>query len=260
MSFHLISIIMPAYCAEKTIECAIHSIQAQTYKNWELIIIDDGSEDTTWNLITNLSKVDERIHCFKNLKNMGVSETRNRGINLASGDWIAFLDSDDSWTSKKLERQIQLLEKQPDAALIFTGSAYINDKGIVAAYHLRVPLQISYRSLLKQNVISCSSVLVKKELMLRYPMKYDDMHEDYAVWLQILKNGGKALGIDEPLLIYRISENSKSSNKKSAAYMTFKVYRFMGLNMIQALYYFSCYACKNIKKHYRIHRSFRYGE
>ena len=248
----LISIVMPAYQAEKTLEASVLSVQKQTYENWELLLIDDCSKDTTWELALRLAKQDPRIRPFRNTRNMGVSAARNQGIHQANGEWIAFLDSDDLWEKDKLEKQLRLIQLHIDADLVFTGSAFIDKNGNRSAYCLPVPQTIRYRQLLKQNVISCSSVLVKKKWMLRYPMLHDDMHEDFAVWLQILKNGGRAYGVNEPLLIYRLSADSKSGNKKKAARMTYKVYRYMGLNTLQALYFFCWYTGKNLYKYWKI--------
>lgn len=245
----LISIVMPAYNAEKTIREAIESVIAQTYQNWELIVVDDCSTDSTNNLLQCLLETDTRIKVFHNACNYGVSETRNNGVKQSSGDWIAFLDSDDMWKKEKLQKQINLLKQKTNGDIIFTGSAFVDNTGKSNTFILKVPDEISYCELLKQNLISCSSALVKKEWLIRYPMKHDDMHEDYAVWLQILKSGGHAYGVNEPLLVYRLSKNSKSGNKRKAAYMTYRVYRYVGLNFLQALYYFCWYACKNLRKY-----------
>lgn len=248
----LISIIMPAYNAEKTIRDSIESILIQSYQNWELIVINDCSEDNTYAVILETAKKDCRIRTLDNPCNSGVSESRNLGIAAAQGVWIAFLDSDDIWKSDKLEKQVSLITEKKDADIVFTGSAFIDGLGKQSAYFLVVPSKISYHGLLKQNLISCSSVLVKKALVVKYPMKHDEMHEDYAVWLQILKNGGHAYGINEPLLLYRLSNDSKSSNKIKAARMTYKVYRHMGLSYFQSLYYFSWYTWRSLRKYYNI--------
>lgn len=250
-----ISVIMPAYNAEKTLDQAVQSVINQTYFNWELLIIDDCSKDNTYLLMQKLQLNDERIKILKNDQNSGVSESRNKGVEAACGQWVAFLDSDDMWDPNKLEKQVTLLNQKKDAVLFFTGSAFINSNGEVSKYKLSVPEEITYHQLLKQNVISCSSVLVKRDIIRQFPMKYDDMHEDYAVWLQILKQGYLTCGINEPLLIYRLSANSKSSNKRKAAWMTYKVYRYLGLNHAQAMYYFCWYAWRNLKKYHAIQKS-----
>lgn len=248
----LVSIVMPAYNAQKTITDSVKSVLAQTYQNWELIVIDDCSSDNVYDMIQELFNTEFRIILMRNEKNMGVSETRNKGVSQAKGKWIAFLDSDDCWLPEKLEKQIQVIREKSDASLVFTGSAFLDSGGRKSGYFLKVPESISYKELLKQNIISCSSVLVRKELIRKYPMKMDEMHEDYAVWLQILRAGYHAYGINEPLLEYRLSEKSKSGDKRKAAIMTYKVYKYIGLNRFQICYYFFFYMWRNLKKYFFI--------
>ena len=125
----MISIVMPAYNAAGTIRDSIQSIFAQTVKDWELIVIDDGSKDDTTRILEELAAVDKRIRFLKNEKNSGASYTRNRAVALARGEWIAFLDSDDLWRSDKLEKQLALIEKHPNAVICYTASSFIDDKG-----------------------------------------------------------------------------------------------------------------------------------
>lgn len=246
----LISIIMPAYNCEKFIGEAITSVIEQTYKSWELIVIDDGSSDNTVRIIKRFSNKHDRIQLYINEKNQGVSETRNKGISLANGDWIAFLDSDDMWEKTKLEKQIGHAQKM-NAEFLFTGSSYINEFGNYYRGKFEVPDKVSYEKLRLQNVISCSSVLLKKKFFDSIKMERDDMHEDYAVWLRVLKTGVCAFGINEPLLIYRISSNSKSGNKIKTIKMTYKVFRFIGINPFGSLYFMIRHIIGSIKK-YRI--------
>lgn len=244
-----ISIIMPAYNAEKTIGTAIKSVIRQTFKDWELLVINDQSTDKTKQEILFWAEQDERIFYIENSYNMGVAQTRNRGIAQAKGKWIAFLDSDDLWEPDKLTEQIKWIKKYK-AKLVFTGSAFIDKSGRKLDYFLEVPEKVSFRKLLKQNIISCSSVLIEKKLLLKYPMAERGMHEDYAVWLSILKNERIiAYGINRPLLIYRISTTSKSGNKKKAALMHWRVYRYLELPLIPSAYYFLWYVIKNFKKY-----------
>ncbi|WP_353097075.1 glycosyltransferase [Tissierella praeacuta] len=244
------SIIMPAYNAERYIEESIKSILYQTCTDWELIIIDDCSNDQTPNICKSYTEHSENILYFRNPSNKGVAESRNRGVSLAQGEWIAYIDSDDCWHPQKLELQLRLAaEKQ--ARFIFTGSSFINENSVSLEYCLPVPLEIFYKELLKQNIISCSSVLIHKELMLRYPMENgSEMHEDFAVWLKILQNEKiSAYGIDQPLLIYRISSTSKSGNKIKAGIMTYRVYRHIGVSIIPACYYWICYFFRSLNKY-----------
>lgn len=251
----LISIVMPVYNCERYIMQAVESVIAQTYQNWELLIINDASQDNTQSIVNELAQKDSRIHVYDNAENSGVSKTRNRGVTLAKGDWIAFLDSDDAWAVEKLEKQVNFLQTNEEAELIFTGSAFINEDNQRAGYELHVPQTVDFRELLKQNVISCSSVLIKKEYLLLYSMPGDKMHEDYTVWLRTLKKVQFAYGIDEPLLIYRISSNSKSGNKLNAAKMQYRVYRFVGLNIFQAMHYMVWYTVRNLRKYRKIYSS-----
>ena len=101
----LVSVIMPAYNAEKYIEEAVSSVLSQTYKNWELLILDDCSSDCTAEIAEYFASLDTRIRLLRNPQNMGVAKTRNRGFDIAKGEWIALLDSDDVWHSDKLEKR-----------------------------------------------------------------------------------------------------------------------------------------------------------
>lgn len=257
----MISIVMPAYNAEKTISASIRSVLSQTFPDWELIIVNDCSKDRTEAVVKELigtlpAELSEKLHVLSNEKNLGVSESRNKGIRYAHYDWIALLDSDDLWDSAKLAEQTALIEEKPDASIIFTGSAFINEYGDRSSYELHVPSEVNYRGLLSQNLISCSSVLIKRKLLLKNQMLHDELHEDFIVWLALLRSGYKAYGIDKPLLIYRLSASSKSGNKFKAACMTFRVYRYIGLNLLLAVACLCAYTVKNTLKYRRIYAGF----
>lgn len=249
----LVSIIMPAYNCEKYVVEAINSILAQTYQNWELLVLDDGSKDNTLQIINELGGKDPRIKSLPNGENMGVSETRNRGIGLAVGDWIAFLDSDDMWEPTKLEKQMKAA-KEYSVEFVFTGATYINEAGEPFKGTFEVPEKVTYKKLRNQNVISCSSVLVRKKYFENIKMEKDDMHEDYAVWLRILRLGVVAHGLNEPLLIYRISRDSKSGNKLKTVKMTYKVFRFIGINPVGSAYFMARHVLASVGKYRKIFR------
>lgn len=247
----LISIIMPAYNCEKYIIEAINSVIKQTYVNWELIVIDDGSKDNTVKIIKEFSSNEIRISFFQNDENQGVSITRNKGISIAKGDWIAFLDSDDIWEKTKLEKQMEYA-KRTSSEFLFTGVSYINESGKPFKGIFEVTNEVTYKKLRVQNVISCSSVLIKKKFFNIIKMDRDDLHEDYAVWLRILKTGLTAHGINEPLLIYRISRNSKSGKKIKTIKMTYKVFRFIGINPIGSSYFMFRHIMGSVLKYKKI--------
>jgi teichuronic acid biosynthesis glycosyltransferase TuaG len=126
----LVSVIIPVYNRPDIILDAVESVQNQTYKNWELIIVDDASTDTTWQVIQDLAKQDNRIRVFRHEKNRSCGAGRNTGIVHAQGKYLAFLDSDDAWLPEKLEKQVRVFEQEsPALGLVYTGVTIINDKG-----------------------------------------------------------------------------------------------------------------------------------
>lgn len=250
-----VSVIIPAYNAERFVSNAVTSAAGQTERDIEIIIIDDCSSDRTAGLCRSMAESDSRIRFMQNERNSGVSATRNSGVAAATGEYIAFLDSDDIWAPDKLRLQLELAEAHPDCPIIFTASSFIAADGTPFEYTLHVPETVGFKRLLRQNIISCSSVMARRELLLAHPFMYDGMHEDYAVWLEILRGGAPARGIDEPLLIYRLSDGSKSSNKLRSALMQYRVYRHIGLGIPRSLFYMPIYMLNGIKKYKGIKNS-----
>lgn len=249
-----ISVVMPAYNSEKYIKDSILSVLKQRYSNFELLVIDDGSTDRTENIVTQIMQEDARVILHKLPCNQGVSVARNYGVSMANGEWIAFLDSDDCWAPQKLEKQLELA-KLCQSEFLFTGSAFMDENGKLVRYMLSVPEKIRYCDLLKQNLISCSSVLIKKNLIQQYPMQSLNIHEDYVTWLQILRDGTIAHGVNLPLLIYRIHSLSKSGNKLKAARMNYNSYRYVGLNLRESVYYMLQYMVRSLIKYGKIERN-----
>lgn len=256
--FGLISVIMAAYNAESTIRRSIASVLSQTYPHFELLVIDDGSHDATAAAADEMAAGDARIRVLKNGENHGVSYTRKRGLDAARGAWVAILDADDTWAPEKLEKQIAR-QKESGADLLFTGSAFVDAAGRSIPWYLHAPAEVTYRQLLKQNVLSNSSALVRKELYAEHFVARDDIHEDFAIWLKILKTGRKAYGVDEPLFTFRVSGSSKSGNKVLSARMNWKTYRYVGLNILSALYYEGWYIIRGLLKYRHLRRFIRGG-
>lgn len=242
----LISIIMAAYNSGKTISQSIESVLAQTYTDFELIVINDCSTDNTVEIVNSFD--DERIRLISNEKNLGVSRTRHNGVEAARGEWIAILDSDDMWKPDKLMKQVEL-QAQTNAELLYTGSAFIREDGTDIDWVLHVPAKLDYKTLLKQNLLSNSSSLVKKSLFLENEVASDEAHEDFACWLKILSSGKVAYGVDEPLLIYRLSKSSKSGKKSKAARMNWNTYKIVGLGFCRSCYYMGWYTLKGVLKY-----------
>jgi teichuronic acid biosynthesis glycosyltransferase TuaG len=245
---------MPAYNAEKTIEFAISSDLAQTHKDWELIVIDDGSTDKTVAILSELAATDSRIRFLQNENNKGVSYTRNRAVELAEGEWIAFLDSDDLWRENKLRVQLELA-KEKDADIVYCSYAMMDERGCKRCDDFLVPRKTDLKSMLVRSVISCSTVLLSRQVALDHPFPTGYYHEDYALWLQLLQQGHQAFGTDQVLADYRVLAHSRASNKLHSACHRWTIYRsLLHLSRIQSIRYLGLYAFAGFRK-YRIHRA-----
>lgn len=243
------SVIIPAFQCEKYIEECIASAQSQTISNIEILVIDDYSLDNTAKIIRRMAESDARIRFLQQENNLGVAAARNRGIIEARSDWVAFLDSDDKWLPDKLEKQMDL-QHQTGADLLYTGAQCMDANEILQDRYYEVPASITYESLLFGNCIVCSSVLVRQRLMIENPMKHSELHEDYICWLELLKKGCKARGCQQFLTIYRISQTSKSANKISSAYRTWRVLKYMEVSFLKRCFCFMAYAVHGIKRHW----------
>ncbi|MCE5221759.1 MAG: glycosyltransferase family 2 protein [Clostridium sp.] len=244
---NLVSVIIPVYNASKTIEKTIKSVLCQSYTYFEIIIIDDWSTDNSFKIIEELSKSDSRIIIYRNQKNLGVAKTRNVGINIAKGEFISFLDSDDIWKCSKLEKQLEYI-KQKNADICYTSYEMINNNETNSV--LRVaPKEINYNGLLKENVICCSTAVAKTSLLKKYPFQTEFFHEDFVMWLKLLKHEYKAVGIQESLVIYR--KGGRSSDKLKACRNRWIVYRKSEkLSLILSIYYLINYTLNGVKKYY----------
>lgn len=243
----LVSVIMPAYNCSAFIGQALDSALSQEV-SLEIIVINDCSEDDTDVLMEKYLHFPQ-IRYFRNEKRLGVSATRNRGIFAARGEYIAFLDADDCWEKDKLKKQLDLIVKK-GTVICSTARELMNPDGSLTGYIIPVKTELDYHSVKMQNQINCSSVLIKTQVAREFPMHDDDCHEDYLMWLEILRKYGKACAINEPLLKYRISSSGKSGNKWNSAKMTFRTYRNMGFGYAESSIYFISYALHGIKKYF----------
>lgn len=243
----LISVVIPAYNCADVIGSAIDSALAQSVA-LEILVLDDGSSDELEAVMAGYEG-NEAVRFAKNEKNLGAAATRNRGVSLARGKYVAFLDADDYWTEEKLSRQLARME-QTGCVLCCTARELMTPEGELTGKVIPVKEQISYRELLKHNSINCSSVLILTEVAREFPMHHDDSHEDYIMWLEVLRKYGFACGINEPLLKYRLSNSGKSGNKLHSAKMTYKVYRYMGFGVLKSMACFCSYAFHGVKKYF----------
>ncbi|MEC2076093.1 glycosyltransferase family 2 protein [Metabacillus fastidiosus] len=246
----LVSIITPSYNSTRFIPDTINSVMAQTYENWEMLIVDDCSKDESRQLIRSFIEQDERIKLIELTENSGAAVARNTAIKAAKGKYIAFLDSDDLWVPEKLEKQIAFMEEN-DYAFTYTEYELMDVDGNLLNRTINVPSQINYKGLLRNTIIGCLTVVVNREKTGPFEMPNIRTRQDFALWLSILKRGITAHGLQEVLAKYRLVPGSISSNKVKAAKQTWKVYRDIEkLNLTTSIISFLGYAFHAVKKTY----------
>jgi teichuronic acid biosynthesis glycosyltransferase TuaG len=238
----LVSVITPSYNSSRFIKETIKSVQAQTYDNWEMIIVDDKSTDNTITIIEEIKQEDNRIKLIQLSTNSGAAIARNTAIKKAKGRFIAFLDSDDLWLPTKLEQQTKFMLSN-DYAFTFTNYRIMKENGKKTEIVAKVTKDIDYNGLLKNTIIGCLTVMLDTTKIDNIEMVNIRTRQDFVLWLSILKRGFKAYGLNEELALYRKVEGSISSNKLKAAKRTWKVYREIEkINLFKSTWYFINYA------------------
>jgi teichuronic acid biosynthesis glycosyltransferase TuaG len=247
----LVSIITPAYNSEKTIKATIDSVLAQTYSQWELlVVIDEGTQDSTSEIVNQWNQKDPRIQLLKVPSGKGLALSRNFALSQSQGQYVAFLDSDDVWLADKLTEQINFLVNQK-AALSCHAFRRIDFEGTKTGQLIDVPSNITYQTLLKNNVMGCLTVLVDQTQT--GPLQFEETkHEDYLLWLKLLKAGHKCVGLKKDLARYRIVPTSRSANKVEMTFMRWKILRFHEhLNVLKSFYYLGAYVMSSLLKYRR---------
>lgn len=208
----LVSIITPTYNCAKFIARTIESVQAQTYSNWEMIIVDDRSQDNTKEIVEEYAKKDLRIQYHLLDMNSGAAVARTTAMKLAKGTYMAFLDSDDIWASDKLERQIKWMN---DNGYFFSCTAYeqIDEDGNSLNRVIKTIKKTDYNRLLLDCPVGNSSVMYDVEKMGKFEVPDIRKRNDDALWLQMLKKEKYIWGMPDVLMKYRVRKNSISSNK-----------------------------------------------
>lgn len=229
----MVSIITPCYNGAKYVSETIESVISQTYVDWEMIIVDDGSKDNSVEIIKTYSEKDNRIQLVQQ-PNGGSSVARNKGISLCRGQYIALLDADDLWDSTFLEKQINYL-KRKNAICVSCSYRRINDKSQEILHPLKVKSIITYKDMTVMNRIGCLSGLYDSskygKIYLREELK--SIRDDYAYWLDIVKLEGVAVGNPEVLASYRVLSNSTTGKKIKLIGKQYSFYnKYLGLNPV----------------------------
>lgn len=248
----LVSVIMPAYNMEAFVQEAIESVIEQSIVDWELIVIDDCSQDNTQAIVAEFAEKDARIRLVVNEENMGVAKTRNRGMAMSRGKFVALLDSDDYWKPQMLEKMVARAE-ETDADIIYCSYELVDEQGKKVCNDFIVPETTSFDESIIRSVITCSTVLITAKLAKKHRFPTNLYHEDIALWFQLLKDVCIARGVTEVLAGYRQRANSRSAGKLSSAARRWPIYRkHLGLSFWKSSITMVQYAFYGLKKFKRL--------
>ena len=248
---NLVSIITPSYNCEKFIGQTIQSVIDQTYKNWEMIVVDDCSTDNSRIIIEKMAEREPRIKPIFLKRNVGAGRARNVAIKISRGKYLAFLDSDDMWVTKKLELQIEFMARN-NYGFSHTSYGFIDEQGNILkqTYHVGTHA-ISYKDLLKKTEIGCLTAMLNIEKIGKMYMPDLRRKQDYALWLSILAKGFKSYPLDTELAFYRHRKGSATNNKFSLIIEHFSfLYNIERLNIFRVLYYSFYWGINGIQKHF----------
>lgn len=247
-----VSIITPLYNGERFVGKTIESVIAQTYGDWEMIIINDGSKDRSPEICREYAAKEARIKVFDQ-PNGGSAAARNNGIRRAVGRYIALLDADDTWMPYFLESQLELM-RQKDATLVFGSHLRIDEEDRECLAPFRVPPYVTYKDMLKTCYISCLTGLYDTSRFGKVFLheEFRSLRDDYVYWLEIIKKCKVAYGNQRIIGSYRILGSSISRNKKKVILPQYRVYREVeGLGVIRSLYYLACWAFAGYRKYHK---------
>lgn len=238
---------MPTFNSANFVSDAVQSILDQTYKNWELIVVDDHSTDNTTKILRKFDS--EKIRVITCKKNGGAAKARNRGIREAKGAFLCFIDADDLWEPDKISRQLAFMAKK-NAAFSFASYAFADANGIPNGKIVNVPATITYRQALKNTTIWTSTVMFDMRKLSKKDVEMPDVKsEDTATWWRVLKKVGKAYGMPDVMAIYRRSEKTLSSNKLVAIKRIWYLYRKSeGLDVVRSSANFMGWAFNAVRR------------
>lgn len=208
----IVSIITPNYNCSRFIAETIESVIAQTYTNWEMIIVDDCSSDGSYEIALEYEKQDSRIKVLKNVKNSGAAVSRNKAIEVSQGEYLAFLDSDDLWMPEKLEKQLKFMQEN-NCDFSFTEYEHIDENGDTLNLVVKVTKKLSYNKMLMHCWPGCLTVMYKQNKADKIYSEDIKKNNDHALFLRVLKKCTNARGIFCVMAKYRIRQGSISRKK-----------------------------------------------
>jgi len=231
-----ISIVTPVYNSEKYLADSIGSVLNQTYSNWEHILVDDCSSDNSEAAIKSFQEKDPRIKYHRLEKNSGAGIARNKAIEIAEGNYIAFLDSDDVWHPEKLEKQLSFMQKN-GYHFTFTDYDMVNEEGHKLSRLIKAKSKVTYTKALYKNPIGCLTAMYDVDFFGKQYMPSIRKRQDYALWLKLLKKTN-GYGLNECLASYRTGNASISANKIDLLKYEWKIYREVeGLSWLKSAFF-----------------------
>lgn len=245
----LVSVIMPIYNAEKYLEETLNSIFIQDYKEIEIVLVDDCSKDSSAEIIARIRSQHPEVIYYLQEKNMGAGAARNKALELARGQYVAFLDSDDIWMPGKISRQIELMQTT-FSPFSYTAIEMMDSESKTIKGKRSIRESCNYKYLLHNTIIATSSVVIDRTALGDFRMPLRRGGQDYATWLMLLRGGATARGINEALVRYRVASGSLSSNKFKSVRQVWKIQtQDEGINKAAAAFHVCCFAVNALKKY-----------
>jgi len=243
-----VSIITPCHNSERYVGETIESVQAQTYPWWEMIIVDDCSTDGSTSVVESYAAADPRIRLVRLPENVGPALARNRGVELAAGQYITYIDSDDLWYPRFLEKTVRTIRATGYPFVYASYARYLEEqKRYLRPYH--VPRRVDYQRLLKNCPIPTLTAVYDAKVVGKHYM-LDVGREDYSLWFSLLDKTPFAYGLKEPLAVYRMHKASRSRNKLQIAKLQWTYYRdVLSLSFARAARYMVYYAMFSLRKY-----------
>lgn len=246
----LVSVIIPIYNAEKYLIDTLESIFIQDYKNIEIVLVDDCSKDDSAKIILDIQQKHPEIIYHLQEKNMGAGAARNKALELARGQYVAFLDSDDIWIPGKISKQIELM-KLTKSPFSYTAIEMMDENGEKLKGKRDIKEKCNYKYLLHNTIIATSSVLIDRSVLGDFRMPLRRGGQDYATWLMLLRSGTVAYGINEALVRYRVASGSLSSNKFKSIKQVWEIQtQDEKINKINAAFNVMCFGFNAFKKYF----------
>ena len=246
----LVSVIMPIYNAEKYLADTLNSIFEQDYKDIEMVLVDDCSKDSSAKIISEYQKAHPEIVYYLQEKNMGAGAARNKALELAKGQYVAFLDSDDIWLQGKITRQIELM-KSTKSPFSYTAIEMMDENGETIREKRNIKENCDYKYLLHNTIIATSSVIIDRTVLGDFRMPLRRGGQDYATWLMLLRGGAVARGINEVFVRYRVTSGSLSSNKFKSIKQVWEIQtQDEKINKVSVAFHVMCFGLNAFKKYF----------